>query len=119
MLKQLARRGVYTAVDAATLRRGIPRRINGEAIRLPPEVARYYPAAYEPATHAFIRRHAAPGTAAVDAGAHIGLFSVLMGRAVGLGGRVLSFEPTATTARLLRRTIALNDLDGVVVAREE
>jgi FkbM family methyltransferase len=117
MLKQVARRGVYTAVDAVTLRRGIRRRINDETIRFPPDVSRYYPASYEPATHAFIRRDAAPGTAAVDA-AHIGLFTVLMARA-GPDGRVLSFEPTATTARLLRRTIALNGLGGIVSAREE
>src|SRR4051794_31599983 len=119
MLSNIARRSVYAAIDAVTLRRGILQRVNGEAIRLPPQVARYYPAWYEPATHSFIRRHAAPGTAAIDAGAHIGLFTVLMARAVGPAGRVLSFEPTTHTARLLRRTVALNGLDGVVESREE
>jgi len=119
MLKRIARRGAYVAADVVTLGRGIPRRVNGETIRFAPSVARYYPASYEPDTHEFIRRHTAPGSVAIDAGAHIGLFTVLMGRAVGAHGRVLSFEPTATTARLLRRTVTLNGLGAVVDCREE
>ena len=119
MLKELIRRSTYQLVDVATRRRGITRHINGQPIRLAPEVARYYLATYEPSTHAFIARHTAPGTLAIDAGAHIGLFTVLMARAVGPHGRVLSFEPTATTAGLLRRTVELNGLDGVVDCRRE
>ncbi|MEY2532509.1 MAG: hypothetical protein QOF29_419 [bacterium] len=119
MLKQLARRSAYQVVDIATMRRGITRTINGDAIRLAPEVARYYPSSYEPTTQAFLRRYTAPGTLAVDAGAHIGLFTVQMARDVGPQGRVLSFEPTATTARLLRRTVELNALGDVVDCRQE
>jgi FkbM family methyltransferase len=119
MLKQRLRHHAYQVIDLATARRGIPRRVNGEGLRLPPEVSRYYPAVYEPETHAFITRHTAPGTVAVDAGAHIGLFTVTMARAVGPHGRVLSFEPTETNARVLERTVALNDLDGVVSCRRE
>ncbi|MEA2226623.1 MAG: hypothetical protein QOF04_253 [Solirubrobacteraceae bacterium] len=119
MLKKIARRSVYELVDVATRRRGIARQINGDEIRLPPEVARYYPPAYEPTTQAFLRRHTKPGTVAIDAGAHIGLFTIQMARDVGPDGRVLSFEPTATTARLLRRTVELNGLGGVVQCRQE
>src|SRR5918911_4180913 len=119
MLKQRLRRRAYQALDLATARRGIPRRVNGEVLRLPPEVSRYYPAVYEPETHAFIVRHTAPGTLAIDAGAHIGLFTVTMARSVGPRGRVASFEPTETNARVLGRTVALNGLDGVVACRQE
>jgi FkbM family methyltransferase len=119
MLKQHLRHLAYQAIDLATARRGIPRCVNGEGLRLPPEVSRYYPAVYEPETHAFITRHTAPGTVAIDAGAHIGLFTVTMARVVGPQGRVLSFEPTETNARALERTVALNGLDGVVDCRQE
>lgn len=119
MLKQRLRHGVYQVIDLATARRGIARRVNGEHLRLPPEVSRYYPAVYEPETHAFITRHTAPGTVAIDAGAHIGLFTVTMARAVGPQGRVLSFEPTETNARVLERTVGLNGLAGVVSCRRE
>ena len=119
MLKQRLRHRVYQVIDLATARRGIPRQVNGEGLRLPPEVSRYYPAVYEPETHAFITQHTAPGTMAIDAGAHIGLFTVTMARAVGPRGRVLSFEPTETNARVLERTVALNGLDGVVSCRRE
>ena len=119
MLKQRLRRRAYQALDLATARRGIPRRVNGETLRLPPEVSRYYPPVYEAETHAFITRHTAPGTVAIDAGAHIGLFTVTMARAVGPQGRVVSFEPTETNARVLERTVALNGLDGVAQCRRE
>jgi FkbM family methyltransferase len=119
MLKQRLRRRAYQALDLATARRGITRHVNGEALRLPPEVSRYYPAVYEPETHAFITRHTAPGTLAIDAGAHIGLFTVTMARAVGPEGRVASFEPTESNARVLRRTVVLNGLEGVAECRQE
>ena len=119
MVNERTRRRVYQLIDLATARRGIRRRVNGEVLRLPPDVSRYYPATYEPETHAFIMRHTAPGTVAIDAGAHIGLFTVTMARAVGPAGRVVSFEPTETNARVLRRTVALNGLDGVVECRQE
>jgi FkbM family methyltransferase len=119
MLKQRLRRSVYGLADVVTLRRGIRRRINGEEIRLAPDVARYYPGTYEPSTHAFIAQHTRPGSVAIDAGAHIGLFTVTMARAVGPHGTVLSFEPTATNASVLRRTVSLNGLDDVVECREE
>jgi FkbM family methyltransferase len=119
MLKQVIRRSTYGLVDIATRRRGIARHVNGLTIRFPPEVSRYYPPSYEPSTHAFIARHTTPGSLAVDAGAHIGLFTVLMAQLVGPQGRVLSFEPTATTFGILRRTVALNDLGGVADCRQE
>src|SRR3954447_4271700 len=119
MLKERLRHRAYQVIDLATARRGIPRRVNGEGLRLPPEVSRYYPAVYEPETHAFVTRHTAPGTVAIDAGAHIGLFTVTMARAVGPQGRVVSFEPTQSNARVLRRTVALNGLEAVAECRPE
>lgn len=57
------------------------------------------------------------GMNCVDAGAHIGLYSMLMGRVVGVGGgKVYSFEPFPSTWQLFARNIRENRLDNVIVA---
>src|SRR5262249_61828421 len=59
-----------------------------------------------------------PGDVAVDAGAHIGFFTMHLADAVGAGGRVYAFEPLDTNAVLLERSIAENRYhDGVIVRR--
>ncbi|MBA3286418.1 MAG: FkbM family methyltransferase [Acidimicrobiia bacterium] len=109
----------YGAVEIATLRRGIARRINGEVVRFPARWCRYYPAEYERAKHDFVVQHCRPGSAAIDLGAHLGLFTVAMARAVGARGLVVAVEPTPSTRAALERTIALNGLDAVVAIRSE
>jgi FkbM family methyltransferase len=56
-----------------------------------------------------------PGEIALDVGANIGLYTVIMGRAVGAAGRVYSFEPNPPTAARLRRNVELNALGNVEV----
>jgi len=57
------------------------------------------------------------GMNCVDAGAHIGLYSMLMGRVVGRQrGKVYSFEPFPSTWQLFARNIRENQLDNVIVA---
>src|SRR5262249_13704835 len=53
-----------------------------------------------------------PGDTAVDVGAHIGLFAMHMGAAVGPEGKVYAFEPLDANAELLERSIAENGFDG-------
>lgn len=60
----------------------------------------------------FLARTVKPGMSAIDVGANFGYYSVLMGAAVGPGGRLIAIEPIPTTMALLRRTVALNGLDG-------
>ncbi len=67
----------------------------------------------------FLRAHCRPGITALDIGAHIGLYRVVMARRVGYSGRAISFEPTPGTSDALRRTIALNSLSQVVDVRGE
>lgn len=55
----------------------------------------------------------APGQTVVDAGAHIGVFSLMAARRVGPAGRVICFEPSPRTAEILRRNLAANDLSWV------
>jgi FkbM family methyltransferase len=60
-----------------------------------------------------VRKHAAPGTTAVDVGAHIGSIAVPMARAVGRDGAVYAFEPEAKSYAELVANVALNELDNV------
>ncbi|MGH7214790.1 MAG: FkbM family methyltransferase, partial [Tepidisphaeraceae bacterium] len=57
------------------------------------------------------------GDVVVDCGAHVGLFTVLAGRAAGTGGRVISIEPSPATAELLRQNVARNGLGNVQVVQ--
>jgi FkbM family methyltransferase len=55
-----------------------------------------------------------PGDVAVDVGANIGLFTLLMARIVGPGGRVIAYEPEPDNLALLRDNVAFNYLTGWV-----
>jgi len=55
-----------------------------------------------------IRRRLRPGMIALDAGANVGYFTLVMADAVGSAGRVLAAEPIAATRSLLERNLALN-----------
>jgi FkbM family methyltransferase len=57
--------------------------------------------AYEPHLTSFIREHVKPGMTAVDIGANVGFFSMLLATLVGQSGRVLSFEPNTENCRLI------------------
>src|SRR5262249_1390161 len=109
-LKSLA----YGALEVVTAGKGIARMVGGECIRFPARWSRYYPPHYEPNTFTFLRKHWKPGQTVFDIGAHLGLFSVLMARLVGGTGKVFSFEPTAFTRQVLKRTLRLNACAAVV-----
>jgi len=72
---------------------------------------------YRPAETAFVRRQVRRGMNVLDIGANIGWFTVNMAMLAGPGGRVDAFEPREDVARYLRRTLAENKLDNVVVHR--
>ncbi|HXI27578.1 MAG TPA: FkbM family methyltransferase [Vicinamibacterales bacterium] len=63
----------------------------------------------------FARNVLKPGDVAVDAGAHIGFFTMHLADAVGASGRVYAFEPLDTNAALLERSIAENRFGDRVV----
>lgn len=60
----------------------------------------------------FVRSVLEPGDRAVDAGAHIGFFTMQMAAMVGAAGRVYAFEPLDSNADLLERSIAENHFEG-------
>jgi FkbM family methyltransferase len=72
---------------------------------------------YEQGEIRYVRSILKPGDTAVDAGAHIGFFSMHMADAVGPSGIVYAFEPFESNARLLERSIHENRFEDRVVLR--
>lgn len=68
----------------------------------------YFHGEYEPATTAVLRNHLHPGDVFVDVGANAGYFSALAASLVGPTGRVIAFEPSPATCRLLDITAQMN-----------
>ena len=69
---------------------------------------------YEADEIAFARRVLQPGDTAIDVGAHIGFFTMLLAAAVGRTGHVYAFEPFEANADLLERSVAENHFDDRV-----
>jgi FkbM family methyltransferase len=72
---------------------------------------------YEEEGVAFARRTLKPGDVAVDAGAHVGFFTMQMAAMVGPAGHVYAFEPLDSNAALLERSIAENRFADRIVFR--
>jgi len=71
---------------------------------------------YEPELAALVRRYLDRGKDAVDVGANVGFFSVLMGKLLASEGqRVCSVEPTPGALRRLRDNLERNGVTNVVV----
>jgi FkbM family methyltransferase len=71
--------------------------------------------AFEPETLQLFAELLQPGFTVFDLGANLGVYSLVAGRQVGNTGFVHAFEPASEMAAVLRRNIALNCLQNVVV----
>jgi len=69
---------------------------------------------WNPAEYDAFRRAVAPGAVALDVGANVGAYSVLLGQWVGPTGRVFAFEPEPSAFQGLSRHVAMNGLDVIV-----
>src|SRR6185437_16425775 len=58
----------------------------------------------------FVRRCLGRGMHCIDIGANYGVYALTMAKAVMPGGSVTAFEPTATTAAMLRASVVRNGL---------
>lgn len=63
----------------------------------------------------FVNRYLKPGDKAMDVGANVGIFSVVMGATVGNEGRVFSFEPVAANVLRLEKNLRKNALGNVQI----
>jgi FkbM family methyltransferase len=68
---------------------------------------------YDPVVEWILRRYIHPGTSVVDAGAHLGYFSLRMARLVGPAGAVHCFECDPRLVGRLERHVQLNEVDWV------
>ena len=102
----------YIILDGVTLGKGIPVSLNSFSLKLPTKYYRLFPKDYEESSFVFFKKHAKKGGTTLDIGAHIGLYSVFFANITQ--GKVYSFEPTPSTAKVLRQTIAINKLDNQV-----
>lgn len=66
----------------------------------------------------FLRGRLKPGDDFLDAGANVGVFSLVASRLVGTGGRVLAVDADPRTFEVLRRNLDLNDAKNVVAVNE-
>jgi FkbM family methyltransferase len=92
--------------------RGLACRLpHGEVIHALP---RHRHLSWNPAEYEAFRAAVRPGAVALDIGANVGAYSLLLGQWVGPAGRVFAFEPAPEIFDGLRRHVALNDLSAVV-----
>jgi FkbM family methyltransferase len=68
---------------------------------------------WEPKVVSSIVSTVQPGMTAVDIGAHIGYYTLLLAKRVGPTGRVFAFEPLPVNFALLQKNIELNRLQRV------
>ena len=61
---------------------------------------------HEPETVAFFKKRLKPGDVIADIGANVGYFTLLFSNLVGQGGKVIAFEPSKQTFRLLQKSTA-------------
>jgi FkbM family methyltransferase len=60
-----------------------------------------------------------PGTLAIDIGANLGYYTLLLADAVGPSGSVIAFEPNPRLANMARTSVGINDFGSRVTVREE
>jgi FkbM family methyltransferase len=73
---------------------------------------------YEMQETKFFKGIVKEGMTVVDIGAHIGSYTLLASRQVGVSGKVYAFEPNPTNFNLLLRNIKLNHINNVVAVNK-
>ena len=67
---------------------------------------------------AWVLANVGPGDHAVDVGANLGYFTILLASCVGPQGHVTAVEPIPSLTRLLRRSLAENGFEAIVTVHE-
>lgn len=119
-LRKLARRFVDWRVQRSVAARihALPGPLAG--FRMRGAVPRQYrDGSYEPQVCALLGRLVQPGWHCVDAGAHMGYFSLLLARCAGPTGKVTAFEAHPGNARRLAEHLRMNGLEGRVTVENQ
>lgn len=99
---------LYRFAEALVFKKGLTRIVDGQKIRFPVKYFRYYPKKFEPETTDFVLKNCKYGDTVIDIGAHMGLYTVLMARKVGIQGRVYSFEPSPSNKKIVEQLVSIN-----------
>jgi len=90
---------------------------DGRTISLYPEgqiSKRIFTNSFEKQQVTTFQRIIKPGMIVVDAGANIGLYSLIASKLIGLKGKVFSFEPSKETFQRLLNNIELNKFSNII-----
>lgn len=69
----------------------------------------------DPIEMTFIERYLRPGDKVIDAGANVGIYTLLAAKLVGAPGKVIAIEPDAISAGRLKENVANNHLASVTI----
>ncbi len=106
------KRVYHLALMMQTAGRGLSCRLpQGEVVRALPQ---YRHLSWNPTEYAAFRAVVRPGMVALDVGANVGAYSMLLGQWVGENGQVFAFEPAPEPFDGLARHTVLNHLEHVV-----
>jgi FkbM family methyltransferase len=112
-LRASLRRLYHAVLLLQTGGRGLPCTLpHGEIVRALP---RHRHLSWNLAEYNAFRETVLPGMTALDIGANVGAYSILLGQWVGRSGAVYAFEPAPEPFEGLARHIALNGLGDTVV----
>lgn len=101
-------------VRLLTRRAGVSRTVNGVPLRVASPVRGLFTADYDRPLADFLRGHIEPGSEVWNVGANVGIWVLQIATWVGPDGKVVAFEPNATTAEVLRENVRLNGLQARV-----
>lgn len=73
-----------------------------------------YSGGFELSDRHFVLSYLKPGMQVVDAGANIGLYTVMASLLTGPAGHIYAFEPSVKTFGRLQRNIRINDCQNVI-----
>ncbi len=111
-VRRRLKRMYLTALTLQTRGRGLRASLpGGESVRVLPE---YGFMSWNPDEYRAFRDAVGPGMTALDVGANVGAYSLLLGQWVGPTGAVFAFEPAPAAYDGLQRHIRLNSLAAIV-----
>lgn len=101
-------RGAYRRLLVRSIVSKLP---GGEKVRISPD---FRFVTWNPAEYEAFRASVGPGDVALDVGANVGAYALLLGQWVRPGGRVYAFEPAPEAFAGLTRHVEMNGLGEVV-----
>lgn len=112
--KSIIKNLIYSILEKTIYPTGRKVNISGFSLSLPIRYSRFFPKNYETDNMEFLRNNISEGMTVIDIGAHIGLYTIAMGKIVKGSGKIYSFEPTPATFKVLQKNIHFNEMNNIV-----